>query len=146
MLRKTKIVATIGPATWEVDTIKQLINAGVNVARINFSHGDHETHATTVGKIKQAREELDAPLAIMLDTKGPEIRIKTFVAGEAQLVKGQRFTLTPEDVEGDENRVSITYKGLAGDISVGSKILVDDGLVELRVTNITDAGDSEFSP
>lgn len=145
MLRKTKIVATIGPATWEVETIKNLINAGINVARINFSHGDHKTHEATVNKIKQAREQLNAPLAIMLDTKGPEIRIKTFASGEVRLEKGQKFVLTPDNVEGDENRVSITYKDLAKDINVGSKILIDDGLVELRVTNITENGDVECS-
>ncbi|MCL2235975.1 MAG: pyruvate kinase [Defluviitaleaceae bacterium] len=143
MLRKTKIVATIGPATWEVETIKKLITAGVNVARINFSHGDHDTHARTVDRIKQAREAMDAPLAIMLDTKGPEIRIKTFAEGEVELVKGQKFVLTAEEVEGDENRVSVTYAGLAGDLQIGSRVLIDDGLLELRVTNIEENGDIE---
>ena len=143
MIRKTKIIATIGPATWEVDTIKRLITAGVNVARINFSHGDHDTHARTVDRIKQAREAMDAPLAIMLDTKGPEIRIKTFANDEVELVKGQKFVLTKEEVEGDESRVSVTYSGLAGDLQIGSRVLIDDGLLELRVTNITENGDVE---
>jgi len=143
MLRKTKIVATIGPASWEVETIKKLINAGMNAARLNFSHGSHETHAETVRRVKQAREELNAPVALLLDTKGPEIRIKTFADGEINVEKGQKFILTPKDVQGDEKMVSVTYPDLYNDVSVGSKILIDDGLIELRVVNITDEGNVE---
>ena len=145
MLRKTKIVATIGPASWEVETIKKLINAGMNAARLNFSHGSHESHAQTVARIKEAREGLDAPVALMLDTKGPEIRIKSFKDGEAALEKGQKFTLTPKNIEGTSEIVSVTYADLYNDVSVGSKILVDDGLIELRVVSITDEGDVECS-
>jgi pyruvate kinase len=145
MLRKTKIVATIGPASWEFECIKKLINAGMGVARLNFSHGSHESHLGTVERIKAAREELGAPLALMLDTKGPEIRIKRFIEGEAMLTKGQKFTLTPRDIEGDTEAVSVTYPDLYTDVSIGSKILIDDGLIELRVVNITDEGDVETS-
>ena len=145
MLRKTKIVATIGPASWEIETLKKLINAGMNAARLNFSHGDHESHAETVRRVKQAREELNAPVALVLDTKGPEIRIKTFKNKEVNLEKGQKFTLKTVDVEGDETQVSVTYPNLPNDVSIGSKILIDDGLVELRVTNITETGDIECS-
>jgi len=143
MLRKAKIIATIGPASWEKDTIKELIKAGMNGARLNFSHGDHKSHAATVKKIKQAREELGAPLALILDTKGPEIRIKYFKDGEIELKQGQNFILTAADIEGDQTKVSVTYPDLAGDLNVGSKILVDDGLIELRVTNIAANGDIE---
>jgi len=143
MLRKTKIVATIGPASWEVETLKKLINAGMNVARLNFSHGSHESHAETVGRVKQAREELGAPVALMLDTKGPEIRIKTFAEGEVVLEKSQKFVLTPKDVVGTAEIVSVTYPDLYNDINIGAKILIDDGLIELRCVNITDEGNVE---
>ena len=135
-MRKTKIVATIGPATNDVEAIKRLIRAGMNTARINFSHGTYESHGETVGKLKAAREELGAPVALMLDTKGPEIRTKTFGTGSVSLKKGQDFVLTTEDVVGDESRVSITYDDLADDLAVGSRILFDDGLIEMRVVKI----------
>ena len=134
--RKTKIVATLGPATNNVETMKQLIKAGMNTARINFSHGSFESHEDTVKKLKAAREELNAPVALMLDTKGPEIRIKTFEHGEIKVTKGQKFTLTTDDVVGNEERVSVTYEELAHDLNIGSRILLDDGLVELKVTKI----------
>lgn len=135
-MRKTKIVATLGPATADMEIMKSLIKAGMNTARINFSHGSYESHTEMVNKLKAAREELAAPIALMLDTKGPEIRIKTFDAGEVALKAGQKFVLTTDDVAGDENRVSVTYTDLPRDINIGSRILLDDGLIELKVNNI----------
>ena len=135
-MRKTKIVATLGPATKDVETIKRLIKAGMNTARINFSHGNHDSHTDVVNNLKAAREELGEPVALLLDTKGPEIRIKTFKNGDVKLKKGQKFTLTTDDVDGNENIVSVTYEELPNDVQVGSKILLDDGLIELRVAAI----------
>jgi len=135
-MRKTKIVATLGPATKDVETMKHLIKAGLNVARINFSHGNHDSHTTVVENLKAAREELGEPVALLLDTKGPEIRIKTFKNGDVRLKKGQKFTLTTDEVEGDENIVSVTYEELPNDVHTGSKILLDDGLIELRVSAV----------
>ena len=135
-MRKTKIVATLGPATNDVATIKRLIEAGMNTARINFSHGTFKTHEGVIKNVKTAREELKAPVALLLDTKGPEIRIRTFKDGDVKLKKGQKFTLTTDDVDGNENIVSVTYAELPNDVNVGSKILLDDGLIELRVSAI----------
>lgn len=137
-LRKTKIICTLGPSTDSVEIIKDLINAGLNAARFNFSHGTHDSHRELLGKVKAAREELNVPVALMLDTKGPEIRIKTFKNEKVQLTKGDTFTLTTEDVEGDETKVAVTYDGLTNDLKVGSKVLLDDGLIELKVDKITD--------
>ncbi|MCL2573118.1 MAG: pyruvate kinase [Defluviitaleaceae bacterium] len=135
-MRKTKIVATLGPATNDVETIKRLINAGLNTARINFSHGNFDSHTDVVNNLKAAREEMGAPVALLLDTKGPEIRIRTFKDGDISLKKGQKFTLTTDDVDGDINIVSVTYEELPNDVQVGSKILLDDGLIELRVSAV----------
>jgi len=129
----------MGPATQSLDIIKKMIKAGMNIARINFSHGTHEEHAKTIALVKQAREELKVPLGIMLDTKGPEIRIKTFKTGSAALADGATFILTTDDVEGDDSRVSISYKKLPRLIDTGTKILASDGLIELRVDKITAA-------
>ena len=134
----TKIVATLGPASSDLEIIKNLIKAGMNVARINFSHGDYESHGKIIETLKQAREELERPIALMLDTKGPEIRIKKFVKGEVYISQGTSFTLTTEDIEGDETRVSITYKGLPKDLKEGSRVLIDDGLLEFKVVELTD--------
>ena len=136
-MRKTKIVGTIGPATNDVEIIKKLINAGLNTARINFSHGSYESHSDTIQNVIKAREELSAPVALMLDTKGPEIRIKTFENGEIELKKGQKFTLTTDDIVGNESRVAVTYDELTNDLNAGSRILLDDGLIELRVDQIS---------
>ncbi len=133
----TKIVATLGPASSDVETIKELIKAGMNVARINFSHGNYETHGELINKLKMARQELNAPVSLVLDTKGPEIRIKTFKKDKIYISQGNIFTLTTEDVEGDENRVSITYKNLPKDLNKGSRVLIDDGLLELKVKELT---------
>lgn len=135
-MRKTKIVCTIGPATDNEETLRDLMLAGMDVARINFSHGTHEAALKTMNRIKKVREELDVPVAILLDTKGPEIRIKDFKDGKAELKEGQKFTLCTEDVEGDDTQVSITYKELPNDVKTGSKILIDDGLIELEVISI----------
>ena len=135
-MRKTKIVCTIGPATDNEEMLRELMLAGMDVARITFSHGTHEAAAETVARIKKVREELNIPVAILLDTKGPEIRIKEFKDGKIELKAGQRFTLCTYDVEGDETQVSITYKNLQKDVSTGSRILIDDGLIELEVISV----------
>ncbi len=135
-MRKTKIVCTMGPATESEDVIRDLILAGMDVARINFSHGTHEEALKKINMIKKVREELDAPVAILLDTKGPEIRIKDFKNGSAELKEGQKFTLCTDDVEGDETHVSITYPDLPKDVRTGTRILIDDGLIEMEVVSI----------
>ena len=135
-MRKTKIVCTVGPATDDESVLRELMLAGMDVARINFSHGTHEAAKIMVDKIKKVREELNLPVAILLDTKGPEIRLKTFRDGKVTLKEDQTFTLCTSDVEGDETMVSVTYPDLTKDVSVGSRILIDDGLIELNVTSI----------
>ena len=137
-MRKTKIVCTLGPATNDVEIMKQLIQNGMDAARINFSHGTYETHAETIAKLKQAREELNAPIPLILDTKGPEIRVKTFKEDKVRLEEDATFTLTTRDVEGDVNIVSVTYADLPKDVHRGSRILIDDGLIELKVEDITE--------
>jgi pyruvate kinase len=118
-----------------------MLRAGMNVARMNFSHGNHEEHARRIETVRQASRECKIPVAILLDTKGPEIRVRTFVNGQVTLVQGQIFTLTPQEVEGDETRVAITYKQLARDVKVGARVLIDDGLIEMKVQEIKDGGD-----
>lgn len=140
-MKKTKIVCTIGPASESEEVLKQLMLNGLNVARLNFSHGTHEEHKKRIDTIKKLREELDLPIAIMLDTKGPEIRIKTFKSGEVTLQTGDIFTLTTREVEGDETIVSVSYEGLPKDVSKGTRILIDDGLVELEVIEIVNGTD-----
>jgi len=135
---KTKIIATIGPASNNVETIKELINAGMDAARINFSHGSYESIKEMVDNVKQAREELNIPIPLILDTKGPEIRLKTFANEPVFLKQGERFVLTTDDIEGDETRVAVTYKDLPQDVRNGSRILIDDGLVELKVVHLTE--------
>lgn len=137
-MRRTKIICTLGPATDSVETIKQLINAGLNAARFNFSHGTHESHKELIEKVKTAREELNVSVPLILDTKGPEIRLKTFKDDKVELVKGNTFTLTTEDIEGDDTKVAVTYNDLPKDLQVGSRVLLDDGLIELVVNKITD--------
>lgn len=135
-MRKTKIICTLGPATDKGDTLKQMILAGMNVARMNFSHADHEEHLMRINQIKSVRKELGLPVGIMLDTKGPEIRIKTFENGKIQLENEQLFTLTTRDIEGTNEIVSITYDNLPAEAKKGTRILIDDGLVELIVEDI----------
>lgn len=137
-MRKTKIVCTLGPATNDVEIMKQLIHNGMDAARINFSHGTYETHAETIAKLKQAREELNAPIPLILDTKGSEIRVKTFKEDKVRLEEDATFTLTTREVEGDVNIVSVTYADLPKDVHRGSRILIDDGLIELKVEDITE--------
>jgi len=136
-MRKTKILATLGPATSNVETIKQMINNGMDAARVNFSHGTYESHTKIINMLKQAREELNKPIPIVLDTKGPEIRIKSFDADKIYLEQGAEFTLTTKDVIGTHEIVSVTYKNLPKDLSVGNRVLIDDGLLELKVTALT---------
>ncbi len=135
-MRKTKIVCTMGPAVNDINTLKELAINGMNVARLNFSHGSYEEHKKRIDDIVEVRNELKLPIAILLDTKGPEIRIKTFENDSVNLVEGAKFTLTCEDVQGTDKKVSVTYENLYKDISVGTRILIDDGLVELLVENI----------
>lgn len=138
-MRRTKIIATIGPATRSEETIREMILAGANVIRINFSHGDHEYHGGTMEMLKKVRKEMGAPLAIMLDTKGPEVRTKLLKDGKSvSLRKGSTFTLTAREIEGDSAEVSITYKTLPKEVSVGTKILIDDGSIELCVTETSE--------
>ena len=138
---KTKIVCTLGPATDTEEMITKMIKAGMNVARLNFSHGTHEEHKAKIDAVKAARDKLGVPVAIMLDTKGPEIRLGTFRGGSATLETGSEFTLTARDVEGDEKGARITFAGLPVQVSEGTRILLDDGNIELTVKS---AGDDEI--
>lgn len=135
-MRKTKIVCTIGPASESIDTLIQLIESGMNVARLNFSHGDYEEHGNRIDNIRKAAKETGKSIAILLDTKGPEIRTGKFKDGQAHIEQGSKVTISMDDVEGTANRFSITYDQLIHDVHVGSKILLDDGLIELQVTEI----------
>ena len=135
-MRKTKIICTIGPASENEETLKKMCLAGMNVARLNFSHGTHEEQQKKVDLIKKVRTELNLPIAILLDTKGPEYRIRTFKDGKVHVNAGDKFTFTVDEVEGDEKRVSVNYKGLVKDLSVGDKILVNNGLVVFEVEEL----------
>jgi len=135
-MKKTKIVCTIGPASEERAVFKELVENGLNVARLNFSHGSHEEHLGRIDMIKSVREELGAPVAIMLDTKGPEIRTGKFSVPVVTLVEGQTFTLTTEEFMGTQDKCQISYEGLPKDVVIGDKILIDDGLIELEVKAI----------
>ena len=135
---KTKIVCTLGPSTENDAVLRELIRSGMNVARLNFSHGTHETHLQNINRIKKMRGELKLPIAIMLDTKGPEIRLETFENGKVELKKGQTFTLMTPSVVGNAERASITYPELPRDIHEGTTILIDDGLVGMTVRGLTD--------
>ena len=137
-MRKTKIVCTIGPASESVKTLKLMMQAGMNVARINFSHGSYEEQEGRIDAIKQARSELGLPIALLMDTKGPEVRIGKFENGEVVLKKGQKFILYSEEINGTENGVNITYKNLCNEISIGQRVLINDGLIELKVSEIVD--------
>ncbi len=132
-MRKTKIICTIGPASENEDVLRQMCLAGMNVARLNFSHGTHEEHKRKIDLIKKVREELNLPIAIMLDTKGPEYRIGTFAEGKVEVKSGDKFIFTTDAVEGDAGRVSVNYKDLIKNLSVGDQILVNNGLVIFEV-------------
>jgi pyruvate kinase (EC 2.7.1.40) len=135
-MRRTKIVCTIGPASESVDMLVRLINAGMNVARLNFSHGDHEEHKRRIENIHEAERITGKTVAIMLDTKGPEIRTHNMKEGAIHLKAGKQVTIAMEEVLGTEERFSITYPGLIHDVHIGSKILLDDGLIQLKVVGI----------
>lgn len=138
MLKKTKIVCTIGPASRDADTMREMLEAGMNVARLNFSHGTHEEHRKTIETFRRVRDELDRPAAVLLDTKGPEIRLGDFENGSEILEEGDEFTLTSEECPGTKERVSTTYKALPSQVSLGTSILIDDGRVRLRVAGTTE--------
>ncbi len=138
MRKKTKIICTLGPSTADDDILRQLMIEGMNVARFNFSHGDHAQHKRNMERIVRLRTELNLPVATLLDTKGPEIRVKDFKNGKIELKAGQTFTLTTDEVEGDENMVSITYKNLVNDVKPGNTILIDDGLIEMTVEQVSE--------
>lgn len=135
-MRKTKIVCTLGPSTDDEQVMRQLMFAGMDVARFNFSHASHAEHKERFDRLVRLRDELDLPVAALLDTKGPEIRLCKFKDGSVRLKKGQLFVLTTKPVEGTSECVSITYEGLANDVREGSVILIDDGLVEMSVTEV----------
>jgi len=136
-MKNTKIICTIGPVSQNPETIKKLILAGMNVARLNFSHGSYEEQANKFHMIQDASRELGIPVAILQDTKGPEIRLRDFANGKEELKAGQKFTLTTEEIAGTNEKVSITYKQLPNDVEEGMAILLDDGLIELKVDKVT---------
>lgn len=136
-MRKTKIICTIGPASESVEKLRELMLAGMNVARFNFSHGTHEEQKAKFEHVDQVRKELKLPVATLLDTKGPEIRLRDFEGGKVELEAGQTFILTTEEMMGTSQKATISYKDLKNDISVGTTILIDDGLIEMTVEEIT---------
>lgn len=140
-MKKTKIVCTIGPASESEKIFEKLVLNGLNVARLNFSHGTHGEHKARIDVIKKVRDKLDIPVAIMLDTKGPEIRTGDFKDGTVELVEGQEFTLTTREILGDDKICSITYEGLPNDVKSGDVILIDDGLIELNVIEVVNDTD-----
>ena len=138
MLKKTKIVCTLGPASSDEQVMRQMLEAGMNVARLNFSHGSHEEHREKIETFRKVRDELDIPAAVMLDTKGPEIRLRDFVNGSEILEDGATFVLTSEDCPGSRERVGISFKELPSQVSRGTVILIDDGRIRMEVTECTD--------
>ena len=136
-MRKTKIVCTLGPACSDEATITAMCKAGMNVARLNFSHNTYQDHKKRIDLVKKVREKLGIPIAIMLDTKGPEYRIKTFKNGKITLKEGDSFTFTADEIDGDEKKVSINYKGLANDLEKGDRILLNNGLLSFEVVSTT---------
>lgn len=136
-MRKTKIICTIGPASESEERLRELMLAGMNVARFNFSHGTHEEQKAKYERVLKVRKELGLPVATMLDTKGPEIRLRDFEGGKVELKAGETFTLTTEEIMGTAQRATISYKNLKNDISVGTTLLIDDGLIELEVEKIS---------
>ena len=138
MLKKTKIVCTLGPSSNSQEVVEQMILAGMNVARFNFSHGSHEEHKARMDMVRAASKKVGIPVALLLDTKGPEIRLGKFKNGSIQMEEGKEFTLTARDVEGDETIVSVNYKELPQDVKAGDHILLSDGLVNLEVISVED--------
>ena len=137
-MRNTKIICTIGPASEDEATLEALCRAGMNVARLNFSHGTHEEHLERIRRIRRVRERLNLPVAIMLDTRGPEYRIKTFENGRVTLKSGDEFTFTTRDIAGDEHGVSVALDNLTQSLAVGDTILVNNGLLSFKVKSLTD--------
>ncbi len=137
-MRKTKIVCTLGPASSDRETMKAMLEAGMNVVRLNFSHGTHEGHKKTIEEFRKVRDELGLPAAVLLDTKGPEIRTGNFVNGEEILENGQTFVLTTENIEGTKERVSVTYKDLPKEVIPGNIVLINDGKIVIKVKETTD--------
>jgi pyruvate kinase len=135
-IRKTKIICTMGPNLFEKGLIADLMKAGMNVARFNFSHGDHASHKINHDTVCRIRDELGLPVATLLDTKGPEVRVKSFKEGKVTLQAGQLFILTADECEGDEHRVSVTYKNLPQDVKAGAAILIDDGLIAMECVKV----------
>lgn len=135
-MRKTKIICTLGPATDRAGVLKELVLEGMDVARMNFSHGTYEEHQHRIDQLEQIRKESKRYIAVLLDTKGPEIRVKEFINHKEELRQGQLFTLTTEDVAGTGQEVSVNYPGLAQDVRIGTRILLDDGLIEMEVERI----------
>ncbi|MDU7706374.1 MAG: pyruvate kinase, partial [Clostridium sp.] len=135
-MRKTKIICTLGPATDREGVLEQLAREGMDVARFNFSHGNYEEQKKRLDELKAVRQRLDKPIAALLDTKGPEIRLCRFKEGRVELQEGQEFLLTPEEIEGTQEAVSVTYADLYKDVKPGDSILIDDGLVGLVVERI----------
>ena len=138
-MRRTKIVCTLGPSTDKEEVLRNLMKNGMNVARMNFSHGTHEEQKARLDMIKKLREELNLPVAALLDTKGPEIRIGDVEGGKLELKPGQEFTLTTEEMLGTEKKVTITYKELYKDVEPGDSILIDDGLIGMEVVRIDES-------
>ncbi|MBI4473815.1 MAG: pyruvate kinase, partial [Acidobacteria bacterium] len=137
MIRRTKIVCTIGPASDSEEMIAKLIAAGMNVARVNFSHGTHDYHRAVIRRIKQVRKALNKPVAILQDLQGPKIRIGNIRDGIVQIQPGQEFVLTADNISGDDKRVSVSLKSLPFEVSTGHPILLADGNIELRVEKVT---------
>ena len=135
-MRKTKIICTLGPAADSDEVVRELMLAGMNVARLNFSHGSYEEHQQRIDRVKRIREELDLPVALLLDTKGPEIITGEFEGGKTTFVEGSEVVIRVKDVIGNDKEFSVSYKELAGDVKEGSRILIDDGLIELIVNRI----------
>lgn len=138
-MRKTKIVCTIGPASSNEETLREMCLAGMNVARLNFSHGTHEAHLKTLNLIKKVRADLGLPVAVLLDTKGPEYRIGVFENGSVELKDGDEFTFTADDITGDEKKVSVSYKKLADELVPGDTVLLNNGLLSFKVLRTTDS-------
>ena len=136
MLKKTKIVCTLGPSSNTPGIIEKMIKAGMNVARFNFSHGSHEEHKQRIDMVRASSQKLGIPVALLLDTKGPEIRLGKFKNGSIMMEAGKDFTLTARDVEGDETIASMNYKELPQDVKAGDHILLSDGLVNLEVVSV----------
>ena len=135
-MKKTKIICTLGPASESEEVLSKMVEAGMNVARLNFSHGTHEEHLKKMNTIKKVRDKMRAPLPIMLDTKGPEFRIGLFKNGKILLRDGDPFTFTTEEIEGDKSRVTVSFKGICEQMSPGDKILLNNGLIIFEVVKV----------